>query len=91
MVKFKQMVKGIVIGIAVCVVTSGITSCAKTAFGFTENNHWNLFSLRFTDRITDFVDDETGVHYLVVFDDESMNAICPRYNKDGSIMVDKEK
>lgn len=86
----KKTLIGVIIGIVICTTFTGITSYAKTRFGFTENDHWNLFSLRFTDRITDFVDDETGVHYLVVFDDESMNAICPRYDKGGNIMVDKK-
>lgn len=85
----KQTIKGIIIGIVICTAFTGITSYAKTRFGFTENDHWSIFSIRMSDRITDYVDDETGVHYLVVFDDSSMNAICPRYTEDGKIMVDK--
>ena len=87
----KKTLIGIILGIVMCTAFTSITSYAKTKFGFTENASWDKFSVRWTDRITDYVDDETGVHYLVVFDSSSMNAICPRYDKDGKIMVDKEK
>lgn len=86
----KKTLIGVIIGIVICTTFTGITSYAKTRFGFTENDHWGKFSIRMSDRITDYVDDETGVHYLVVFDNSSMNAICPRYTKDGKIMVDKK-
>lgn len=87
----KQTLRGVILGIMLAATACSATSYAKTAFGFTENDHWTTFSLRMSDRITDYVDDQTGVHYLVVFDDSSMNAICPRYTKDGEIMIDEQK
>lgn len=36
--------------------------------------------------IKDYVDPETGVHYLL-YEDGDAGGICPRYNADGSIMV----
>ena len=80
----------IILGTIIGILIVSFYADAKGNLDFTENDHWNLFSIRFTDRITDYVDDETGVHYLVVFDHESMNAICPRYDKDGKVMVDKK-
>ena len=73
-----------------CLFMSAIPASAKSKFGFTETDKFNIWSIRMTDRVSDWVDDETGVHYLAIFDDESLNALCPRYNSDGEIMVDKD-
>lgn len=36
--------------------------------------------------ITDYVDPETGVHYLL-YDGDSGVGICPRYDKTGALMI----
>ena len=33
-----------------------------------------------SNKLVDYVDEQTGVHYLLVFDDNSLNSLCPRYN-----------
>lgn len=40
------------------------------------------------DSITEYIDTETGVHYLLHVD---TGGITPRYNHDGSIMTDDNK
>ena len=40
------------------------------------------------DSITEYIDTETGVHYLLHID---TGGITPRYNHDGSIMIDDNK
>lgn len=83
--KIIPMIIGLSVGLLVGCTT--IPTVAET-FGFTEADSWGMFRVGLTDSIKDFVDKETGVHYLAVFDDSSLNAICPRYNSDGSLMVD---
>ena len=87
----KQTLRGIILGIMLAATASSITSYAKTDFNFTKNDRWSTLMLGTGDRITDYVDDQTGVHYLVVSSDQSMTAICPRYTKDGEIMIDEQK
>lgn len=36
--------------------------------------------------ITDYTDPETGVHYLL-YDGDSGVGICPRYDKNGALMI----
>jgi lipoprotein len=46
------------------------------------------------DGIYEFVDPDTGVHYLVYchgLGNSGMGGITPRLNADGSVMVDKEE
>ena len=72
-----------------CLFMIALPASAKSKFGFTETGSYNKFSMRWTDQVCDWIDDETCVHYWAVFDDESLNALCPRYNADGEIMVEK--
>lgn len=51
---------------------------------------YNLGSVRFT-KLADYVDEQTGVHYLLVYDENSLNSLCPRYNADGTLMVEEKK
>lgn len=74
-----------------CLFMSVLPTTAKSKFGFTQNDSFSIWSVRFTDKVCDWVDDETGVHYLAIFDDKSLNAMCPRYDSDGKIMIDKKK
>ena len=37
-----------------------------------------------------FTDDETGVEYFVYHSMGTGSAICPRYNADGSLMINSE-
>ena len=37
-----------------------------------------------------FTDDETGVEYFVYHSMGKGSAICPRYNADGSLMINSE-
>lgn len=40
--------------------------------------------------ISIYVDEETGVEYIV-YDGYNRGGICPRYNADGSLRVEKKK
>lgn len=68
-------------------------SYAKTRFTFTKNDAYGFvdWKFRISDEIVDWTDDQTGVHYLVVFDDNTVRAMSVRYDSDGKIMIDKEK
>lgn len=86
----KNKIIGFVAGILCSVFFIGCTAAvsAGTNFGFTEKDSYSLFSIRVCDKISDYVDNETGVHYFAIFDDASLNALCPRYNADGTLMVE---
>lgn len=55
-----------------------------------ELEHQSSFSLRLSDAIEIWRDDETGVEYFIIYDNESMNAMCPRYNTDGTLYIYEE-
>ena len=60
------------------------------SFHFSEVDSQTIWDIVFKDTLYDFVDDGTGVHYLMFQGSEGVTAICPRYNADGSLMVDEK-
>ena len=58
-----------------------------------ETSQRNVVTNLYNSDVYDYVDPETGVHYLI-YSHKSYNAgmggIAPRLNPDGSIMVEKE-
>lgn len=69
----------------------GVPVYAASKFHMKEIDSFSIFSIRITDKIAVWVDEETGVEYLAVFDDKSLNALTPRYNSDGTLMIYKGK
>ena len=53
-----------------------------------DEKYYNDITDNGTDEISDYVDPETGVHYLL-YDGYEGCGICVRYNADGTIMVDQ--
>lgn len=81
----------VILAFTLLILTVTMPVKAAGNFKLKKVNSQPFFTVRFTDNVSEYIDTETGVHYLVVFDNDSMNAICPRYNKDGNIMIDKER
>ena len=52
-----------------------------------DDKYYNQVTYNGTDEIEDYVDPETGVHYLL-YDGYEGCGISVRYNADGTIMVD---
>lgn len=69
------------------VIGCGTLTYAET-FHFSKVDSQTVWGIVLKDTLYDFVDDETGVHYLMFQGSEEVTAICPRYNSDGSLMVD---
>ena len=53
-----------------------------------DDKYYNQITYNGTDEIEDYVDPETGVHYLL-YDGYEGCGITVRYNADGTIMVDQ--
>lgn len=74
---------------AVLICTATISSgCAAN-----ETNGFRIISREKTidgEVIKEVVDENTGVHYYVNFSFQQ-GAMCPVYNSDGTVKVDKEK
>jgi sensor histidine kinase regulating citrate/malate metabolism len=47
------------------------------------------WKMRISDEVEEWVDKETGVHYLVIFDDSTIRCMSPRYDSNGKVMVKK--
>lgn len=63
---------------------------AKNGLKFKYKNSYSFVANRFShyDEISDWEDEETGVHYLVVFnEDNNIVSVTPRYNEKGKIMI----
>ena len=63
-----------------------IFGCGETTMAQKQSNNF-MERIGGDEFIREYVDTETGVHYLVVLRD-GRGAICPRYNADGSLYVD---
>ena len=74
----------IVVGIAAFLLFFGLIACNET-LAQTEEEKTSFCE---DSRIHIYVDDETGVNY-VVFYESSKGGICPRYNADGTLYVDE--
>ena len=90
--KIKKFILGIGIGLlAGIVIGCGGTVIANT-FNFTETDSTSMYwRIGFANCISNYVDDETGVNYLILYDEDSMVGICPRYNTDGTLMIQEEE
>lgn len=87
-----KKIGSILFGIILGTLIIGIPVYAKnTKFHMTEVDSMSTFSIRISDKVSVWVDDETGVEYFAVFDDSSLNALTPRYNADGSLKIHKDK
>lgn len=85
---FLLFLSGAIIAI---VVMFPFTACAKgSGLDFTRDDSWSFydFKMRISDEVEEWVDKETGVHYLVLFDDSTVRCMSPRYDEKGKIMVD---
>ena len=74
-------------------VLATINAQAKTKyyldFDMIDEYSFMDWKMRISDEVEEWVDKETGVHYLVIFDDSTVRGITPRYDSDGKVMVRK--
>ena len=72
----KRKIALVIIALLVSAMLCGFAS--HKLYGYTMNNFYYI------------IDEETGVNY-VVLSDTYKGGICPRYNRDGSLYVSKNK
>lgn len=82
--KFKSLIAVASIAIVAGVLTGCSVSKEKT---WNDADYYNALTYYANDEISDYVDPETGVHYLL-YDGYEGCGITVRYNADGTIMVD---
>lgn len=71
---------------------SGIINAKGKLLEFDEVNDYSFYDwkMRISDEVQEWVDKDTGVHYLIIFDDNTVRCMSPRYDKNGKVMVDKK-
>lgn len=80
---------GIVAAIVSCYANDVSAADPDGLFNFTSTNSDSLFGeMHMDDCIVEFVDDQTGVHYIAIYEESEYRAITPRYDSDGNIMID---
>lgn len=82
--KFKVLISVASIAVISGVLTGCNVSKEKT---WNDEDYYHNLTYYASDEISDYVDPETGVHYLL-YDGYNGCGITVRYNADGTIMVD---
>lgn len=80
-----------VIGLVIGMLIGCGTGVYANSFYFRENDSQGMWRIGMPNKLADYVDEQTGVHYLLVYDEDSLNSLCPRYNADGTLMVEEKK
>lgn len=77
---------GTIIGLCLCEV---LAEAKGKSLDFDRYDSWSFYDwkMRISDEAEEWVDKDTGVHYLVIFDDSTVRAITPRYDSNGKVMV----
>lgn len=78
-----------ILAVVICGVM-GCTLACNTVSANTKDFFTVLSGKNGNNTISDYVDPETGVHYLVFFGYNGRGGITPRLNPDGSYMVDPQ-
>ena len=91
------------LAVLLAILVVGVTGCGTpqadtagqdatdTADAVVDTWDGSFYSRYNKDRVYDYTDPETGVHYLIYSDTAAhgaMGGITPRLNTDGSVMVD---
>ena len=83
-----RRIVGLVTALFVCLMLTGCQTSYNEG-GYTEDGGLTQIADKY---IYEFVDEETGVHYLVFSRKSSQSGaggITPRLNADGSVMIDE--
>lgn len=78
---------GTIIGLCLC---EAFAEAKGSSLDFDNTyDSWTFhdWKMRISDKVEEWVDKDTGVHYLVIFDDSTVRAITPRYDSNGKVMV----
>lgn len=83
----KKKIVAIMLLMVVGCTTVGCGVKSESETGRTKIYNFTLLDGDTMRQIYDWVDPDTGVHYLIV-DDYRGDGLCPRYNADGTLMID---
>lgn len=86
-VRILLVLAGSIVGFGLCVRFADAKT--KTSLDFDRYDDWSFYDwkMRISDEVEEWIDKDTGVHYLVIFDDSTVRAITPRYDSNGKVMV----
>lgn len=85
-IRILLLLVGTIIGLCLCKV---LVEAKGKSLDFDRYDDWSFYDwkMRISDEVEEWIDKDTGVHYLVIFDDSTVRAITPRYDSNGRVMV----
>ena len=91
--KFRNVVSFLIGFLLSMILLAALHADAKTKvyldFDRVDEYSFMDWKMRISDEVEEWVDKETGVHYLVIFDDSTIRCMSPRYDSNGKVMVKK--